>query len=321
MVYDVFLQTVKTAVEKKMGKEYHILLRQIPKNNGILLDGLCIGTAANRISPAIYLNSYYSEYEHGMSMDDIVAEIFHLYQDNQILPGITIEQLTNFQLLKDKILYKLIQTEPNVEYLKNLPHVSFLDLSIIFYLQIQDTEEGLLTAMIHNEHLKAWNLSMDELYKLAAVNTPRLLPPVIRDMSDVLKDIAKANMGDHYNESLVDELFRDQNDEDLSPLYVLTNSIGVNGACCILYNDVLKEFAAKQGKDLIVLPSSIHEVLLIPKDDKADYEDLSDMVAEINECEVPLEDQLSNQVYLYTRSDNLLTLVSHNSVSLGETPS
>ena len=106
-------------------------------------------------------------------------------------------------------------------------------------------------------------------------------------------------------------------EEGVSPLYVLSNINGLYGAGCIIYQDVLKNFADTLDRDLIILPSSIHEVLITPDLSGTSYEDLSYMVTSINRQEVPMEDQLSNQVYLYTRADDQLRIVSHAAKTVG----
>lgn len=98
--------------------------------------------------------------------------------------------------------------------------------------------------------------------------------------------------------------------DDVSPLYVLSNTNGLYGASCMIYQDVLKDFADRIQADIVLLPSSVHEVLLTPKLPETSYEDLSSMVTSINRQEVSLEEQLSNQVYLFSREEGKLKIVS-----------
>ncbi|MEI3283110.1 MAG: DUF5688 family protein [Enterocloster sp.] len=103
----------------------------------------------------------------------------------------------------------------------------------------------------------------------------------------------------HYDPSLPD-----------TPFYVLTNKNGINGAACILYKDTIKNFAEGMDRNILILPSSIHEVLLLPDDELVSYNDLAHLVTFINQTEVPAQDRLSNQVYRYSRSEDDFSIVS-----------
>ena len=99
-------------------------------------------------------------------------------------------------------------------------------------------------------------------------------------------------------------------------LYVLTNSRGINGAACILYPRVLKEFAESLGEDLIILPSSIHEVLLTPSSVSLPPEELNEMVQAINQSDVPAEDRLSDHIYYFSRIQGCLYLPPSSTTTL-----
>ena len=90
-------------------------------------------------------------------------------------------------------------------------------------------------------------------------------------------------------------------------MYVMTNTRGINGAACLLYKNALARFAQKLKQDLFLLPSSVHEVILVPKSDILKKEDLSEMVREINKTEVSPKEVHSDTVYVYDRlSDQLI---------------
>ena len=55
MVYDTFLNTVKEQMEQALGDGYSLTLRKVQKNNGLILDGLCIAKGNGTIAPSIYL--------------------------------------------------------------------------------------------------------------------------------------------------------------------------------------------------------------------------------------------------------------------------
>ncbi len=93
-----------------------------------------------------------------------------------------------------------------------------------------------------------------------------------------------------------------------NPLYVLNNNSGVYGASAILYKDVLKNFADSLKKDLVIFPASIHEVLLVPYEERMDTKSLKEMVSAINRQEVVESDVLSDNIYVYKRESNSVIL-------------
>lgn len=315
MVYSTFLETIRHSLQQLLGNDFAVMIHPIPKNNGMILDGLSIRQTDSPISPTIYLNSYYEQYLNGMTLDEITDDILALYLNHPAPDCIIPEQITRIDLIREKIMFKVIHAASNQELLCNIPHIPYLDLAIVFYLFLERNETGQITALIYNEHLALWQITARELLDLSLLNTPKIFPAVLKSMDDVMKEMAKESMGEAFDEELVNQLLKSE--EPLSPLYVLTNSSSLHGAGCMIYQNVLKDFANSLGTDLLILPSSIHEVLLTPDHSEVSYEELSAMVTCINQNEVPAEDQLSNQVYLYSRQTDSVKIVTSSDELVG----
>ncbi len=307
MNYNQFLEEVRAAVQERLGSDYEIRIQKITKNNGIVLDGLIIGKASKNIAPTIYLNSYYIHFSHGMSLQEILEDIISAYRENNDVVFGDIRELLDFTNLQDKVAFKLIQREKNKELLKDVPYFEFLDLAVVFYLILDEHRGGQMTALIHNSHMEPWGVEKEELYRLAMRNTPILLPSEIKTMKEIMCDILKRHLEDLEMEEMVDDLL--DLDSQKPPLYVLSNKKQINGAGCILYDGCLKDFADSQESDIVILPSSLHEVLLVPDDGDLDYGELQKTVGQINESEVPKEDVLSYRIYKYSRHDCSVSLI------------
>lgn len=310
MVYETFLETVRKTLEEQLGEDCRVTIHPIPRNNGKIMDGLSILMPGSRMAPTIYLNPYYELYGEHMSMEEIICDILELFHNNPAPDYITPDQIADFSLLREKVIFKVVHAASNQFLLQDIPYIPYLDLAIVFCLFLERNSTGQMTALIHNEHMALWGVKAKDLLDLAFVNTPREFPAEIKNMEDLMKEMVREQLTDDFDESLIDSLIG--SDEGRFPLYILSNRTGVNGAGCILYHDVLKDFADSLGKDLIVLPSSIHEVLLTPDEPGISLEELSNLVTCINTREVPDEDQLSNQVYLYSRAANCLRIASHS---------
>ena len=310
MNYNQFLKEVRAAVQERLGSDYEIRIQKITKNNGIVLEGLIIGKANKNIAPTIYLNSYYMHFTNGMSLEEILEDILSVYKENNDVVLGDMREFLDFNNVRDKLAFKLIRRKKNQELLMDVPYIKFLDLAVVFYLILDEHKGGQMTALIHNSHMEPWGVGKEELYRLAMKNTPILLPPEIKTMKEIMCDILKGHLEELEMEEMVDDLL--DFDSQKPTLYVLSNKKQINGAGCILYDKCLKSFADLQESDIVILPSSTHEVILVPDDGKLDYGELRKMVGEINESEVPEEDVLSDGIYKYSWHGHSIDLIQSN---------
>lgn len=298
MDYNTFKTSVIDSIQEHFGNHTAVSLHSITKNNNIHLDGLTIQDNSVNISPTIYLNYYYDDYLAGKSYSCIIEEILASYHKNRSTESLDLSFFTDYQKVKHNIIYKLIHYTRNEAMLKDLPHFRFLDLAVVFCCLLSDTEKGNATILIHNHHLSFWHVTAEDLYTLAINNTPLLLPFELRNMAEVLKTLYPEVSNETPDTAYDSEL----------PMYVLTNTSKLYGASCILYPGVLSDFSQKHNCDFYIIPSSIHEVLLIPKKSETDYTDLNMMIQEVNATQVQEEEILSDHVYCYERSKGFLNL-------------
>lgn len=296
--YSQFKQQIVSSLQKQLGTETRITIQDIVKNNDTHLDGLTILPENSCVCPTIYLNYYFQKYENGCPISEITGQMLAVYQENLPASSIDFSFFTDYTQVRSNIVFKLINYERNPELLSDVPHYRFLDLALVFYCLIETSPDGCASILIHNRHLSYWNITDDDLFALAQQNTPRLLAYELRDMTDVLRELCAA-------EPSVCE-----DDASLSPasMYILTNRAKRNGSVCILYDNLLLNFANRLGCDLFILPSSIHEVLLIPANGQTETKDLSEVVREVNSCQLSREEILSDHVYYFSRETGRLTM-------------
>ena len=296
MEFTNFTTLVQREVEKRAGENYRVKLNDVMKNNGVVLRGITLMQDDSNISPTIYLNPYYDAYENGdTTLGTVIDEVIDTYERNKINRSIDMKFFLNYETVRSRIIFKLINTEKNRELLRDVPYIPFHDLSIVFQCLVSEERFGNASILIHNVHLQLWKVNARELYECALENTPLLQGYEQADMNTVLEEMkALGGIDDEEIEDMQQEV----------PMYVLSNKSRINGASCILYKDILKDFAMVVDKDLYVLPSSIHEVILLPSDGTQESEQLKEMVREINQSQVEKEEVLSDSVYYYRRSDD-----------------
>lgn len=297
MEFTSFTTLVKNEVEKRAGESYKVRLNDVRKNNGVVLKGLTVMQEDSNISPTIYLNSYYQAYEEGLiTLRYVVNDVMDTYNRNKVNRSIDMRYFLDYESIKSSIVYKLVNTAKNKELLEDVPHLEFMDLSIVFQSLITRESSGIASILVHNAHLKLWDVSLEELYRAARDNTQQLLGYEIKSMKESLYEM--------MCEEQLEELDYDQNMlemEDNIPLYVLSNKNKIEGASCILYPKLIKDFADAIGSNLYIIPSSIHEVLLLPSTEMIEVGELKDMIREINDTQVKIEEILSYSLYFFDR--------------------
>ena len=197
----------------------------------------------------------------------------------------------DFGQIRRNLFYRLINYKENQELLSSVPYTRFLDLAKVYYADCQ-IGETVGSILIHHKYIEEWGITEDELIAAAEENTPILYPVKLKPLSSVL------GLGD-----------------DICPLpgmsghmFVLSNTENQNGAASVCYKDVLDNFSQKIKDDLVVLPSSVHETILLPLQEKSNLDSLKEMVYDINRTVLDRSEFLSDNVYVYNRQDKQLII-------------
>lgn len=300
MTLEEFINVVSARVQGITGGETRVDVHEVRKNNNVLLHGMTILRRGQSVSPTIYLDSFYEMLCDGMEMEYIVRRILEVYVRGLPKGQVDMEFFRDFARVKDRIVYRLINRDKNRELLERIPHVEFLDLAICFYYSYDHPELGNGMIQIHNSHMDMWKTSHRELIQLAELNTPRLMPYHFSSMDNALKGV--------LDDKALEEL-RESQQETNKYLYVLSNTRRCQGAAVILYPGVLAKAALQLKGSFYILPSSIHEVILLPDDGHDSGGGLHEMIAEINQSQLREEDVLSDYAYRYDAAAGNVTEV------------
>ena len=305
MNYEIFKEVVKEKFLDYMPEKYkgmEVVISPMEKVNETL-DGLNLREEGRHISPTIYVNDMYRKYQNNGDLEQTIRGACDVMERGfKEMPPINIDSICKDA--KEKIVFELINTTQNESYLKQLPHREFQDLSIVYKVMIKEDENGIQSTKVTNTLAERLGMSEEDLFKCAAENTRRLLPPTVRSMNDVMREMfVKDGMPEEIAEMMIGEIPPEQT------MWIISNSRGINGAVNMLYENELHELAENLGSDLYILPSSIHEVLAVSSD-LTSPEELAEMVVQVNMEEVSLNERLSNQVYHYDKDLRKLTLAT-----------
>lgn len=290
--YNEFLEQMKAAVGKRAGEDSSVSISSVAKNNRQYADSMCILPRGANFSPAIYMEDYYKQYQKGVGIDELAGSIVSEYSAHFCCEAVDFSFFTDFEKARGTIVCKLINYEKNKAVLDRVPHRKFHDLAVVYYCRMDHELFGKGSIMVENRHLQMWGITEDEIDGIARRNTVRLLPYQLYDMETLLKE----TFGLDTEWQMKQEL----------PMYVLTNTEKYLGAVNMIFDSILEAVAERLEDDYFVLPSSIHECIIIPALQDIEESQLHTMVEEINRECVADEEILGDTIYRYERAKKTL---------------
>lgn len=315
-----FVEKLVASLKDYFGSDCTIKVSNVCKNNGVKLTGITIMKTNCNISPTIYADAYFERYKNGEAFGNLVFDMINIYDEHKLDTDFNMKYFEQYENVKNDIAYKIISRERNDELLMQIPYVEYLDMAIVFYYMFDSKLFGNATILIRNEHLKMWGVTKEQIYNDAVSNTPELLPYDITNMRDIMRKMLFEKMKNQYmadnlelDENLLADMVDELTNKDLYSgvsMYVLSNTKNTFGAASILYESVLKDFAYVKDSNLIILPSSVHEVIIVLEDEVKDKSNLSSMVREINDTQIPEEEILSDSIYLFDKNSGEIRVVS-----------
>lgn len=299
MTIDEFIDMVKDALSLRIDG-CTVEAQEVIKNNGVRLHGIRIMEQDVNISPCIYLDTMFQDYQNGRDFSEIVSVVVENYQQNRQVSDFDTTFITDYEKVKERIRFKVVNTDLNKELLSEVPHFPFYDLSVVFYVLIDEIPEQNGSVLIRNQFLESWGVDKDTLWEVAKSNTEKLGAKVIP--INTILDIILSDS----NEGEEDEKLP----EDKIGMFIASNTSRINGAAVLLNEALLTDFADRIGKDYYIIPSSVHELIFLPDDVDMEPGEIRCMIEEINSTSVEPEEVLSNSLYRYQRKMGRVELVA-----------
>lgn len=297
MNFSEFETKLKDTLQEMVGSEVSVQPTTQIKNNNTVYHSLIFMNQHDTLSPVIHLNNCYQDLQDGKSFNQIATDIYSLYQKVKNVPPLNVDVLFSLEQIKDKIVYRLVNHKRNETQLKSVPHIRFVDLAIVFYIQLETDAHTSASLQITNKHLDLWKKTTEDIYAYAKENTCRIFPA---SMESILSAMKKLNPDEECWESVDEESFHD------SGFQVLTNTKQHYGASCILYDHMLEAIGQKLQDNYYIIPSSTHEVLILSESIANNCDSLSEIIQNVNRTKVENEEILADHPYYYDRQTMLL---------------
>lgn len=274
---------LKFGTHTKLNQSYEALFIELPEK---------------KAKASINLESLFDEHENGGDLEEFYATIPDIVESREVD---TLRKIANdYDEIKPRLFIQLSRVEGNEELLKNIPYHQIEDLALTYYILVERNEEGTGKALLSNSWLESIGVSQEQLHQDALENSPKLFPPIVMTMQQAMRDIIMPE----NEETMSQENFEEALAQESIPLIFVSNEEKFNGAGVLFYPDVMKQLGEKLG-DFCVIPSSVHETLILPDSEGIHPDLLKVMVAEVNDAVVANEDRLTTEVYHYDTKDRI----------------
>ena len=282
---------VKESMEEKSGKTVTVEPRTVEKMNETY-EGLTVKPDDGEIGVNLNLDSLYKEYNDGASYDSIVTKAAGIATEAlEHKPDFDLDSIKDYDKMKSTLAIEIVSAERNRNTLESVPHKEIEDMAVVYRFIISEGAlSGIGSILVTNQMLDNYGITADQLHEDALRNAPEIRPLVIEGMAEVL---AK-QMGATDLEMLGFNIPPEQ-----EQMFVASVEGNVHGAGVIAYQNFMDQAAERAGGSFYILPSSIHEVLIIPDNGKFDTASLEQMVREVNATTVDISEQLTDSVYHY----------------------
>lgn len=252
------------------------------------------------IGACLNMNDIIRLYEDGIGYEECVDRAVEIVTDSlNNIPAIDFTNLS-YDYLRGFLSIEAVSAERNREKLEKIPHKLVGDIAFIYRFVLKTDMNGRNSILVTDTILEGLEISEEKLIHDAEEVAPVTNPLVIQDMYEVVKDLM-GGLGEIMDED--EEFFK------RPQLLIATVPSKMYGAGVIAYPDFCELASEAIGGDFYLLPSSIHEVIIMPDDGNgSNLNMLKDMVRTVNATEVPPQDVLSDNVYHYDSRNKIFEL-------------
>lgn len=280
-------QDILKELQARYEGKAEVKLIEVKKSYGVRV-GVCIKEPDKDYAPNIYLDD--EKFQSMSDLEEACDEIQKLYEEHKDGIKVNLEWLNSWDMARNKILPRLVNPQACKGYLDDKPFRPFSDLALIYYLEIERDKNGSQTAVVTNDLMNAWGVGEADLFEVAGEH----ITPTFTDMVDFMRNSMQER---GIEQELIDLMTQGLEGQ----MYILSNGRAhesTNGAGVLPY--MMQELANRFEK-FIIVPSSIHEVLILPirGSEPVDKDDVTDMVKQVNATEVDICDRLSDHSYYW----------------------
>ena len=309
MNFEAFMESIKKHIKEYLPESYQdaqVTIREQQKLNNRYMGLTVIRPGDDRI-PTINLTDLYRQsYENPrFRITDVLEQISQIIQREP--ERFDVSRLTQYEEAKKHLFMRVSNIEENLQVLDNVPYVERADLAITFHIAVEENEAGRASAIVTNNMMENFGVNRNQLYKDALENSSFIAPVMIDNLGELVgrMEIEEMEARGASEEEIRKTEERIYVESQYNPMFVVTNETLLYGGSAIFYPGVMDELGEVLNGDFFILPSSVHETLVVPDNGRISCHELKAMVMAINEKEVAPEDRLADEVYHYDTRDHV----------------
>ena len=284
----------------EQGAEVNISVHEVNKLNESY-EAITVTPEGSNIGVNVGIDKFFGAYEHGTSYEDVVDRavdtISHGIAER---PAFDVASLTDYSQMKEKLAMEVVSAEANKDLLETVPHKNMEDMAVVYRFVLSSDDDGRASILVTNQIIESMGVTPEQLHADALENAPHIKPAEIRGMSEV--------MAEHVGPAQAEMMGIVPMDSEDEQMFVATVPDKVHGAGVLAYQDFMDQAAERVGGDFFILPSSIHEILIVPDNGQMDLKTLEDMVKDVNATQVAPADKLTDSVYHYDSKEKIFEL-------------
>ena len=294
-----FVADVKGRLAEQ-GADVKVSVNEVNKLNESY-EAITVTPEGSNIGVNMSLEKFYDAVQDGTPYDSVVDKAVDVISNGiEQRPDIDVASLTDYSQMKEKLAMEVVSAETNKDMLENVPHQNIEDMAVVYRFILSSDEDGRASILVTNQMLDTMGVTPEQLHADAIENAPQIKPAEIKGMSEVMAEMMGVEQAEMMG--LVP-----MNPED-EQMFVATVPDKVHGAGVLAYQDFMDKAAERVGGDFFILPSSIHEILIVPDNGKMDLKELEAMVKEVNATQVAPADKLTDSVYHYDSKEKIFEL-------------
>ena len=284
-----FAEDLKTNLQK-LGIEADVSEHHIEKLNDSY-DALSVTPKGSSIGVNANLDEIFHAMERGRDYSEVLSGVTESLKGSlEHMPKFQVSDLTNYAEMKNRLAMEVVSAERNAKMLQDVPHEQMEDIAVVYRLVLDSSKDASSTVLVTNDLMDKFGITHEQLHDDAMKNAPLIRPAEIKGMEETLNEM----QGGPALEPDPDEF-----------LFVAGVPDQTHGAAVIAYPNFFEEAAEKLGGDYFIIPSSIHEVLLVKDTGEMNARDLAAMIREVNATEVAPEDVLTDHAYHYDSKEHI----------------
>ncbi|MCR5117986.1 MAG: DUF5688 family protein [Lachnospiraceae bacterium] len=294
-----FVQGVKDRLADE-GMDVKISVNEVKKLNESY-EALTVTPEGSKVGVNIPIEKCYEAMDDGRSFTEVMDKAVEMAVNGlDDSPQINMAELTDYSKVKEKLAMEVVSAEANSEMLETVPHRNIEDMAVVYRIMLDSFDDRTASVLITNNLMDSLGVTAEQLHADAMENAPLIRPLQIKGMSEIMAEM----MG--VDQAMMMGVFPVEPEEE--QMYVATVPDKLHGAGVLAYQDFMEKAAERAGGDFFILPSSIHELLIVPDTGEMDLKGLESMVREINATQVLPADKLTDNVYHYDSKEKIFEL-------------